>query len=221
MAPREARSSHGFATLNPRRRKHSARQAFSVCRSEIFTRKEQASVSRPEEVDHAIAWSFVSKLGGQHCEDGGRTNLAVRRLGRIVLVKEREVTVHIFDDVAAAVAFVTSLAPVEEKIIDECLVEAEGFVALWVDAPLDPKGMLDGKDGPIGWFDHDDWEANRGTPAEVIPKFLYGASFADAATARAQELVLASGSRVDALYEDRLSSPRRAKIRLLPRRLPL
>ena len=154
----------------------------------------------------ATTWGLLATLGAEHREDGaGRHRRAVRRLGPIVAVQEKGKTrVHVLDGDAAADAFVAALPPVGAAVERETLLEAEGLVSLWVDAELDPRGTLDGKGGPVGWFDHDDWEIVRGGP-DQIRKLSYAASFADAAIGRAHELGVSWPAKIDALYGRRLT----------------
>jgi hypothetical protein len=95
------------------------------------------------------------------------------------------------------------LSPATEPV-RETLEYCAGVVALWIDANLDPKRTLDGKGGPIGWFDHDDWEIVRGKPEVAMTKLSHAASFAPAAIARATELGLTGEAKIDALFGQRL-----------------
>ncbi len=125
-----------------------------------------------------------------------------RRIDGVVTMRKSvsTYTIHPFETVEAAEAFVESerlLAESKQK--PELRVQA-GVAAIWVDTVLDPKGTLDGKGGPVGWFDHDNWEADGGPTADVLARVSYSASFARAAVERSKELGADVGTRVDVLY---------------------
>lgn len=156
----------------------------------------------------AVAWSILEKLEAEARIDGDHWRVA-RRFGPAVGVSERskKTALHVLESPAAAEAFVASLPPLEVNVKGEYLDSVPGVVSIWIDAELDPMGTLDGKGGPIGLFDHDDWETARGEPAVAIRQFSYADGFADAAIARATEWGLTASARIDALYGRRLLGP--------------
>ncbi|NUO47791.1 MAG: hypothetical protein HOV80_02925 [Polyangiaceae bacterium] len=151
------------------------------------------------------AYETANALGAEVTREGtGPKAREVRRVDGVVTMRKASTnTIHIFETEEAAKAFIRDLPPIEApaaKNVKPTLQTNEGFVAIWVDTLLDPKGTLDGVGGPVGYYDHDDHEADAGSPAQVIPRLSYSASFAEAALARVKELGAEGGKRVDAIY---------------------
>ncbi len=87
------------------------------------------------------------------------------------------------------------------------LQSAPDVVSIWMNAALDPQGTLDGRGGPVGWFDHDCTEATRGNFADVIRLFSRSDGFADAAVKAHKELGAPVAGRVDLIYGVKVDTP--------------
>jgi hypothetical protein len=152
-----------------------------------------------------IAFQVAESLGAEATKAGSgpRRREALRVDGVVVVRKASAFTIHIFDTSEAARTFVAELPPIAEpaqKKQKPRLAAAPGFVAIWIDTVLDPRGTLDGAGGPVGFFDQDHWESGDGPLEQILPRLSHAASFATAALARARELGALGGTRVDALF---------------------
>lgn len=154
------------------------------------------------------AWRIAPRLGFAERADGGRHHRTVRWLGRVVLIEEkRKVKIHVLESEASAQALVVALPPVEAIRQRYDLFEKPGVVSVWVNAVLDPRGTLDGKGGPLKWYDHDYHEVADGSPEVILPRFSHGASFAPAAIDRAAELGLTDPAQIDVLFDHWYAGP--------------
>lgn len=172
-----------------------------------------------------VAFNVISELGGSTREASlGDVQLRVRQLGPVVASEEQKgrnskFALKVLKDEAAASAHASALlrpsaaagadapkAP-RSKSPGGKLEEAPGFVTLFADAVLDPKGTLDGKGGPLGWFDHDNWETVSGPPSTALSQLSYAASFVDAALEKVRALPLPETVHIDALFDYAFTGP--------------
>ena len=158
------------------------------------------------------AWTLAGAIGAAERDDGGKTRRAIRWIDEVAIVRERnKYAVHVFDDPAELEAFVSVAPDVEQAVVRGGLKQIDGYVSVFVDATLDPKGTGDGRGGPLGWFDHDYHEATSGT-AEVLRRFSRAETFADAAIAKATDFGLEGTHRFEALFDHHYAGvPGRAK----------
>lgn len=180
----------------------------------------------------STAWELLEALGAQEQSielTGGRTKKVryVRRLQEIVAytqgapnsTKRSTVKLKALASEHAAESFAAELladAPPKPKKPrstgpklrkSDKLVEGRGMVSIWIDTILDPRGTLDGKGGPVGWFDHDHWERTSGDIASGIRCFSKSESFADAAITALSDLGAPTRGEVDVLYEVQVDTP--------------
>jgi hypothetical protein len=147
------------------------------------------------------AWQLCGALGASERDDGGKTRRSIRWIDGVAVVRERnKVAIHIFDDASEFEAFVSGVPAIEQAVVRGGLRQRGGYVCVFVDATLDPRGTGDGKGGPLGFFDHDCYEAQTGT-ADVLHRFSRAATFAGAAMAKATELGLEGTHDFVALFD--------------------